>query len=255
MPGATGPAIAGTVIPPITWTRFVDENGILTAAGLNILQQIWAALFGGGTGNITPGSSGSATTAVTITYNAGGLLTAVSEVMITPDISSITGLGSGVATALEHGAGAPGGFAITAGASAFSANLNAVDQTGVVSATPTLVGFDTVIYNIGAYFSTASNEWVPPVGTVAMTASVEFSGTITAASAAYIAIYKNNAELYRCSVPPAAANAGGMSITCEDRANGTDFYQVFAFVTTSSGAVTISGTNTKTFFQGHWIGP
>ena len=46
-----GPTVP--VLPPITWTPFVDQAGILTPAALNLIQQIWAASFG--LGGITPG--------------------------------------------------------------------------------------------------------------------------------------------------------------------------------------------------------
>jgi hypothetical protein len=41
------------VLPPITWTPFVDQDGRLTPTGLNLIQQIWTAAFG--LGGITPG--------------------------------------------------------------------------------------------------------------------------------------------------------------------------------------------------------
>src|SRR6185437_365230 len=40
-------------LPPITWTPFVNQQGILSPAALNFLQQIWNAAFG--LGGITPG--------------------------------------------------------------------------------------------------------------------------------------------------------------------------------------------------------
>lgn len=47
MPGPQNPAVASTVLPPVTATPIVDQNGILTVAGLNLFQQIWAGVFGG----------------------------------------------------------------------------------------------------------------------------------------------------------------------------------------------------------------
>jgi len=44
--GPTNPAVASTVLPPITWSKIVDENGLLTPAGLNLFQQIWAGVYG-----------------------------------------------------------------------------------------------------------------------------------------------------------------------------------------------------------------
>lgn len=41
------------VLPPLTAVPFATQAGILTPAGLNLLQQIWAAAFG--LGGVTPG--------------------------------------------------------------------------------------------------------------------------------------------------------------------------------------------------------
>lgn len=48
MPGPVTPAAPSTALPPITWTQFVDENRLLTPAALNLLQQLWAGVFGTG---------------------------------------------------------------------------------------------------------------------------------------------------------------------------------------------------------------
>jgi hypothetical protein len=54
------------------------------------------------------GPTGSATVAPIITYNAAGQLTTVSSATITPAVGSITGLGTGVATALGNNIGSAG---------------------------------------------------------------------------------------------------------------------------------------------------
>ena len=48
MPGPQTPAVASVVLPPISGTPIVDQNGVLTVAGLNLIQQIWAGVFGTG---------------------------------------------------------------------------------------------------------------------------------------------------------------------------------------------------------------
>lgn len=53
MPAPSTPSPPSVILPPIFGTPFVQANGSLTSAGLNILQQIWAAVFGGS--GITPG--------------------------------------------------------------------------------------------------------------------------------------------------------------------------------------------------------
>lgn len=65
--------------------------------------------------NSNVGSFGSATAAPAVTVNAKGLVTAVSTNTITPAVGSITGLGTGVATALAVNVGSTGAFSTTPG--------------------------------------------------------------------------------------------------------------------------------------------
>jgi len=66
--------------------------------------------------NSNVGSFGSATQAATFTVNAKGLTTAAANVTITPAVGSITGLGTGVATALAVNVGSAGAFVAFNGA-------------------------------------------------------------------------------------------------------------------------------------------
>lgn len=66
--------------------------------------------------NANVGTFGSATKSSTVTVNAKGLVTAASENTVTPAIGSVTGLGTGVATALAVNAGTDGAPVIKAGA-------------------------------------------------------------------------------------------------------------------------------------------
>lgn len=61
--------------------------------------------------NSNVGSFGSATQVVTLTVNGKGLVTAAANVTITPAVGSITGFGSGVATALAASLDGTGGLA------------------------------------------------------------------------------------------------------------------------------------------------
>lgn len=66
--------------------------------------------------NANVGTFGSATQASQVTVNAKGLVTAVSNVTVTPAVGSITGLGTGVATALGVNIGTAGSFVVNGGA-------------------------------------------------------------------------------------------------------------------------------------------
>lgn len=82
------------------------------------------------------GPTGSATVAPIITYDAKGRLTAVSSATITPAVGSITGLGTGVATALAinvGSAGAPVTFNGALGSPSSAGTLPAFTLGGTIS--------------------------------------------------------------------------------------------------------------------------
>ncbi|HEY8837581.1 MAG TPA: hypothetical protein VIO16_07875 [Dehalococcoidia bacterium] len=86
--------------------------------------------------NTNVGAFGSATQVAEIAVNGKGLVTAASNVTVTPAVGSITGLGTGVATALGDAANAPGGF-VTLPAVFQSGSLN---PTGTTSTTAVAMG-------------------------------------------------------------------------------------------------------------------
>jgi hypothetical protein len=80
--------------------------------------------------NSNTGAFGSATQCVTVTNNAKGLTTAVSAVTCTPAIGSVTGLGTGVATALAIAPGTAGGFVTNGGALGTPSSGTLTNATG-----------------------------------------------------------------------------------------------------------------------------
>jgi hypothetical protein len=94
---------SATVTREISRTPRVALTGDVTGSGV----QSFAATLA--TVNSNVGTYGSATQASQVTVNAKGLVTAAGNVTVTPAVGSITGLGTGVATALGNGADAAGG--------------------------------------------------------------------------------------------------------------------------------------------------
>lgn len=152
------------------------------------------------------------------------------------------------------------GLAITsstlsfASQAAFSANLNNTNQTGIPGSTPTLVAFNNVVYNIGSFFNTTTNRWTPPAGTVALTVQVFTQGVWPNSNPQSTYIYKNGSAISQ-TVCSAQTNQNVCGGAIEDRANGTDFYQVEVNQAVTSGSVTVNGGNIITYFMGHWVSP
>lgn len=81
--------------------------------------------------NSNVGNFGSATAAPAVTVNAKGLVTAVSTNTITPAVGSITGLGTGVATALAVNVGTAGAPVVNGGALGTPASGTLTSCTGL----------------------------------------------------------------------------------------------------------------------------
>lgn len=81
--------------------------------------------------NANVGTFGSATQVAQITANAKGLVTALTAVTITPAVGSITGLGTGVGTALAVNVGSAGAFVVFNGAGGTPSSLTLTNATGL----------------------------------------------------------------------------------------------------------------------------
>lgn len=82
-------------------------------------------------GNV--GTFGSATAAAQVTVNAKGLVTAAVDVTVTPAVGSITGLGTGVATALAVNVGTAGAPVVNGGALGTPSSGVATNLTGTAA--------------------------------------------------------------------------------------------------------------------------
>ena len=157
-------------------------TGDVTATGPGSVAATLATV----NGNV--GTFGSATKASVVTVNAKGLVTAASESTVTPAVGSITGLGTGVATALAVNVGSAGAFVTFNGALGTPSSGTVTNLTGTASiningtvgaTTPNTVagttGIFTGIFNISQ--GTASQLRIGP------SAGTDTGGWITSTAA------------------------------------------------------------------------
>lgn len=132
----------------------------------------------------------------------------------------------------------------------FSAHKNNVDQTGIASATPTKITFINELFDKGSFYDAPNSKWVPPAGTVRLSATVVCSAGAAAGSPCVASIYKNGSVMRSFSINAADTNQLlGLTVSLEDDANGTDYYEVYVNIT-SAGTSTLSGHFADSYFTG-----
>ena len=130
----------------------------------------------------------------------------------------------------------------------FSVHKNGTNQTGVVTATATLVTFSTEVYDNGSLFS--SSQWTPPPGKILLTAAGLFSATVDVTLLVSY-IYKNGAEFKQEIQQSSGTGNQGLGICIEDECNGTDVY-AFRIRQDSGSDQVIAGSSVSTYFMGSW---
>ena len=111
--------------------------------------------------NSNVGTFGSATQSTIQTVNAKGLTTAISNVTVTPAVGSITGLGTGVATALAVNTGSAGAMVLFNGAGGTPSSLTLTNATGYLGT----VNGNTFTSGSSTYTGTAGQTYTFPATT------------------------------------------------------------------------------------------
>lgn len=156
---ATGGAVPASQMPALTGDVTTSAGAVATTLA---------------TVNSNVGTFGSATQASQVTVNGKGLVTAAANVTITPAIGSVTGFGTGIATALGVNVGTAGAPVVNGGALGTPSTGTATNLTGL----PLTTGVTGVLPVANGGTADTGAAW-----TTYSPTCTSSSGTITSVSA------------------------------------------------------------------------
>jgi len=161
----------------MTWSNFSVASSYTAGTGLTLTGTQFSITNTG----LAAATYGSASSIPVIAFNAQGQATSVTNTTVTPAVASITGLGTGVATALAINVGSAGAFVVNGGALGTPSSGTVTNLTGTASININgTVGVTTANTGAFTYLSTSSTtSTTPTLGFNAANAPIAMGATIS----------------------------------------------------------------------------
>lgn len=114
------------------------------------------------------------------------------------------------------------------------------DQTGIATATATKVTFTTEEFDVGGYYDAANSKFTPPAGKYLIGARYHFTAGTADQGYIRVYLYKNGTLFKSLNQQLPASGSLGIEANWLVDANGTDYFEIYAYGATAS-SLTIGG--------------
>jgi hypothetical protein len=204
-------------VTAVNWSQFTTSATYTAGTGLTLTGSVFSITPVG-----TASTYGSATQTPVFTTNASGQVSAVTNTTITPAVGSITGLGTGVATALAVNTGAAGAFVVNGGA----------------LGTPASGDFSTGTFTWPTFNQSTTGNAAGLTGGATGSLPYQTATNVTG----FLAAGTNGQILTLAGGVPTWANAGATGVTSIATAGTVNGITLTGGPITSTGTITLGGT-------------